>query len=310
MPTVGRARLLVLFAALCFGTTGTAQALGPDASPVAVGAARIVLGGALLVAVAVAFERARPPLMLGAGAAVAVYQLCFFAAVEDTGVAVGTVVALGSAPALAGALGRIVLGTPLTRRWALSTALATVGVALLVAGGQAATVSVPGVLLALGAGAGYAGYTVAAKRRLDAGLSPEAAMAGAFGTGGLLLAPVLLVAGPGFLGSLDGALLILWLGIVPTALAYVAFARGLRRLGTGEVATLTLAEPLTAAALGAVVLGERPGALAVAGGALVLLGLVALALPTRTRGSLTSIIDAKEPRDDDIELQARAEARA
>ncbi len=46
------ARLQVLLAAVCFGTTGTAQAIGPGGSPVAVGAARIVFGGLLLVLVA------------------------------------------------------------------------------------------------------------------------------------------------------------------------------------------------------------------------------------------------------------------
>jgi DME family drug/metabolite transporter len=150
---------------------------------------------------------------------------------------------------------------------------------LLVVSGRSATVSVPGILLALGAGAGYAGYTVAAKRRLDEGETPEAVMAGAFGTGGVLLLPVLLIAGPGFLADLDGIAMIAWLGVVPTAIAYIAFARGLQGLSAGEVATLTLAEPLTAAALGALVLGERPGILAVAGATLVLLGLVALVLP-------------------------------
>lgn len=299
--STGRSRLLVLFAALCFGTTGTAQALGPEASPVAVGAARIVLGGSLLVLVAVVMARrtpgasALPRPMLFAGLAVAAYQLCFFAAVADTGVAVGTVVALGSAPAMAGALERVVLGTPLTGRWAACTVLATAGVALLVAGGQAATVSAPGVLLALGAGAGYAGYAVAAKRRLEAGEAPETVMAGAFGTGAVLLVPALLIAGPGFLGSAGGLALIAFLGIVPTAVAYIAFARGLRGLPAGEVATLTLAEPLTAAALGAAVLGERPGAVAVAGGALVLAGLVALALPGRRGGRTRTPATAQAP---------------
>ena len=46
------AKVLVLLAAVCFGTTGTAQALGPDAAPAGVGAARIVIGGALLLLVA------------------------------------------------------------------------------------------------------------------------------------------------------------------------------------------------------------------------------------------------------------------
>src|SRR3954453_18104788 len=102
------ARFQVLLAALCFGTTGTAQALGPDGlAPAGVGAARILVGGGLLAAVAVLAGGAlcalpRPP-VLAAPAGVAAYQLCFFAAVADTGVAVGTIVELGSAPPTAGA---------------------------------------------------------------------------------------------------------------------------------------------------------------------------------------------------------------
>ncbi|HEY1105942.1 MAG TPA: HAD-IC family P-type ATPase, partial [Agromyces sp.] len=38
----------VLLAAVCFGTTGTAQALGPDASALSLGAARLVIGGGAL----------------------------------------------------------------------------------------------------------------------------------------------------------------------------------------------------------------------------------------------------------------------
>src|SRR4051794_10274774 len=45
-------RMLVLSAAILFGTTGTARALGPDASSVAVGAARVAVGAALLSLIA------------------------------------------------------------------------------------------------------------------------------------------------------------------------------------------------------------------------------------------------------------------
>ena len=120
---------------------------------------------------------------LATAVGIAGYQLAFFAAVDDTGVAVGTVVALGSAPALAGLLGRAVYGSPLTSRWAASTALATAGVVLLVLAGSDAKVSVLGVLLALGAGVSYATYTVGSKRMLDAGHAPEAVMARGFGLG-------------------------------------------------------------------------------------------------------------------------------
>jgi DME family drug/metabolite transporter len=64
--------------------------------------------------------------------------------------------------------------------------------------------------------------------------------------------------------------------------AYVLFARGLQRLSAAETATLTLAEPLTAALLGVAVLAERLSAPAALGAGLVLSGLLVLAGPQRT----------------------------
>jgi DME family drug/metabolite transporter len=282
----GTARLQVLLAALCFGTTGTAQALGPDGlSPAGVGAARILVGGTLLVAVALLahgvapLTRVRLGPALAAAAGVAVYQVAFFAAVADTGVAVGTIVALGSAPTLAGGAEWLLDRRPPSRGWAAATALACAGVALLALAGGDAAISGPGVALAIVAGGAYAAYTLAAKRMLSAGDAPETVMAVAFGLGALALVPVLAATGAGWLVRPGGAALALFLGIVPTAVAYLLFARGLKRLTAAETATLTLAEPLTAALLGLVVLGERLAAPAAAGAALVLAGLLALAAP-------------------------------
>jgi drug/metabolite transporter, DME family len=293
----------VLLAAVLFGTTGTAQALGPSAEPLAVGASRIAIGAALLAAIALAAgarrrrggvgvrgrlvrvlrgteaARARAGTVLVGGVCVAVYQATFFAAVAETGVAVGTVVAIGSAPAFAGLLARTFAGERLGWRWAAATALAGGGVALLVLGaGSGGSVSPAGVGLALVSGAGYAGYTVASKRMLAAGEAPEAVMAAVFGTGAVLLLPVLAIVPAGELATPGGIALAIYLGAVPTALAYLLFARGLERIGAGETATLTLAEPLTAAALGVILLGERPDLAAGAGAALVLAGLGLLAV--------------------------------
>jgi drug/metabolite transporter, DME family len=285
------ARLQVLLAAVCFGTTGTAQAVGPGAAPVAVGAARIVFGGLLLVLVArilrVRLPRLGAPL-IGMAAAVAVYQLSFFAAVRLTGVAVGTVVAIGTGPAAAGLLGRLVNGERLSVRWAQATALAAVGVVLL-AGDGGGSVDLTGVALAVTSGVGYATYTVLSKRMLEAGEAPEGVMAAGFGGAGLLLLPVLVVAGPGFLGTPGGLALAAYLAVVPTALAYVLFSRGLRRLSSGETATLVLAEPLTASVLGVVALGEHPSATAGAGALLVLAGLLVLAAPRCRRLAVAAV---------------------
>jgi DME family drug/metabolite transporter len=283
-------RAFVLLAAVCFSTTGTAQALGPDASAVTVGAARIAVGALLLVAFQWVMGRragtpatpSRPwprgPLAVGA-LGVAAYQLCFFAAVKDTGVAVGTVVALGSAPALAGAGGWLLDRRVPDRAWALATGLACAGVATLALAGGGSEVSAPGVVLAVGAGASYAAFTLASKRLLDQGHGVEPVMATLFGCGALLLAPVLVFGDVHWLTTAGGVAMAVWLGAVPTAIAYILFASGLRHLPANEVATLTLAEPVTAALLGAVVLGERPGAVALGGIALILAGLAVLAAP-------------------------------
>jgi DME family drug/metabolite transporter len=275
----------VLLAAVCFGTTGTAQAIGPAASPVAVGAARIVIGGALLVLIARGLRVSLPPrsvTVAGIAVGVCVYQLSFFAAVDLTGVAVGTVVAIGTGPAAAGALGRVVNGERLTGRWALATVCAAAGVVLL-AGDGGGSVDPAGIALAIIAGLGYATCTVLSKRLIVAGSAPEGVMAAGFGGAAVLLVPVLAIAGPGFLTSAGGLGLALYLGAIPTAVAYVLFSRGLRSLTSGETATLVLAEPLTAAALGIVALGEQPSLAAGIGAGLVLAGLAVLAMPARSR---------------------------
>lgn len=119
-----RASLLVLLAAILWGTTGTAQALLPGApDPLRVGAVRIAIGGAALLLAARlsdGFARgeqwsARPVALAALG--VAAFQVLFFSGVERVGVAVGTVVAIGSAPAFAGMLGWAVARERPGGRW-------------------------------------------------------------------------------------------------------------------------------------------------------------------------------------------------
>lgn len=303
--THGGARLEVLFAALLFGTTGTAQALGPAGlTPVTVGASRILVGGLALAALALVTGqlRGRWPLrpLLAAGAGVAFYQLAFFEAVDRTGVAVGAIVAIGSGPIGAGILERIVDGVWPGRTWAAATLLATAGVAVLtLAAAGDAELSASGIGLALSSGCAYAGYTVVAKRLLRHGHGPIGVMGASFGVAAVLLTPVLLLLGDsGWLTAPSGIALAVYLGLAPTALAYVLFARGLVHLSAAEVTTLVLAEPLTATVLGVLVLDERVGLAGALGAGLVLAGLAVLALarPART----PSAVAAEAPFDDVI----------
>jgi drug/metabolite transporter, DME family len=273
----------VLGAAVLFGTTGTAASFAPvAATPVGIGAARLAIGGAgLLLALPLlggsrrgALALWRSPWGIGAGLMTALYQLAFFAGVERAGVALGTLVTIGSGPVLVGLLSLVLLGERPTRAWWVATAVAVGGLALLsLDGAERPTVDPLGLLLALTAGLGYAAYTVAAKRLLNDGVPPTEVMAAAFGLGGALLLPVLLLGGVAWLASVDGALVVLWLGLVTTTVAYVLFGRGLRVLPAGPAATLVLAEPLVATALGVLLLGERLGPAGWLGALAVAVGL-------------------------------------
>jgi drug/metabolite transporter, DME family len=284
----------VLAAAAAWGSTGTAAHFAPSGtSSASIGAARIALGGALLLAAGVRTGSGRREvarLLAGgdrpwrgraavalAAAAVAGYQVSFFTAVRVTGVAVGTVVAIGSAPVLTGLLSRLIGGQPLGRRWAAATAAAVAGCVVLVTGGQAAGVKPEGVLLALAAGLCYAVYAVAAARLIARG-SPETAVMGLlFGGAAVLLVPVLAVSPDGWLVTARGLAVVGYLGVVTTAVAYLLYGRGLRTLAAPVAVTLGLAEPAVAALLGLAVLHERISAAAVAGLILVGLALVGLA---------------------------------
>lgn len=271
----------VLAAAICWGTTGTAQALAPaGATPLAVGTLRLLIGGSALLLWALGRRQLRwrgwPPAAIATAiGAIAGYQLFFFAGVARTGVAVGTVVAIGAAPVLAGLLGLLLLGERPTLRWLAATSLAIAGCTLLITADGDLQIDLPGVILAIGAGGAYALYTIASKDLLRV-QPPDAVTAVAFFGGALLLAPLLFFVDLAWLAQPQGMLAALHLGVVTTALAYMLYIRGLLTLPTTTAVTLALAEPLTAALLGTLVLGERLTAPALSGMALIFAGLIVL----------------------------------
>jgi DME family drug/metabolite transporter len=282
----GRGVWLILAAAVLWGTTGTSQALAPpESSPPVIGALRLILGGGTLAISAYLRGGLRVhswPFLLtvAAGGFVALYQLAFFWAVLKTGVAVGTIVGIGSAPVFAGLLEYVFRKRLPSRRWYLSTGIAVCGCLLLLLQSGDVRVDLAGVLLALTAGFSYASYALAIKMLLP-GRSPEDVTAVIFCLGALFLSPVLFSARLDWLGEINGWLLMLHLGILATALSYWLFASGLKTVAASTAMTLSLAEPLTAAILGIVVVGERLALIPAAGLLLILSALLLLILPSR-----------------------------
>ncbi|MES1170264.1 MAG: EamA family transporter, partial [Leifsonia sp.] len=247
--------LALLLASLLWGTTGTSATFFPgNVSPLAIGACTMGVGGLLLVAASprstmgVLRDRsARRWVVLGA-IGVFVYPLAFYSAMNLAGVAVGNVVALGTGPVFAALYEWLGERHPLSRRWAVSTAVAMLGIVCLTVGRQAGPSGVSaatfaGVGLGLLAGAAYALYTYASSRAIRSGEPSRGVMGAMFGLGAVLLLPVLLVTGSPLLQSWSTVAIAGYLAVGPMFAAYLLFGIGLRTVRSSAATTITLLEP-------------------------------------------------------------------
>ena len=291
--------VFVLAASVLWGTTGTAATFAPAVSPLAIGAVAMGVGGLLQALYAARpissqwrdlLERWR--LVLLGAVAVAVYPLAFYTSMHLAGVAVGTVVSIGSAPVAAAVIERCADKKPLTRRW-LAGAMLGVGGAVLLsvaghrpggAGAAGAGMGSPldswttpaGIVLGLVAGVTYALYSWAAHRLIGGSVSSRAAMGAVFGAGGVLLMPVLFVTGRPLAESWMNFGVGAYMAVVPMFAGYVLFGWGLARVRASTATGLSLVETVVAAALAVLVVGERLPAAGWIGAAAVLAGLAFL----------------------------------
>jgi DME family drug/metabolite transporter len=153
-----------------------------------------------------------------------------------------------------------------------------------------------GVLLALGAAAGFGALALLGRRPV-ADLDGPTTIGFGFTAGGLLLAAASSLAGGlGFVPTFGSVGLLLYLGWVPTALAYGLFFVGLRGVSATSAAVVAVLEPLTATVLGVLVLGQRLGVGGIVGAGLLcaaavlagLRGSAGTATPPRRRAGLAA----------------------
>nr|WP_229862571.1 DMT family transporter [Streptomyces galbus] len=273
-PSAAVGSLCVLAASVLWGTTGTAATFAPAVGPLAIGAVAMGLGGLLQALTATAHIARERRALRGSGGtvalgalAVAVYPLAFYTSMRLAGVAVGTVVSLGTAPLASALIERVLDGGSLTRRWKLGAALGVLGTVLLCAAetmgaesaGRAGSVAetVLGVCLGLLAATTYALYSWAAHRLITRGVSSRAAMGTVFGLGGVLLLPVLLATGAPLLESWTNAAVGAYMALIPMFTGYVLFGWGLTHVPPSTATTLTLLEPAVAAVLAVLIVGEH-----------------------------------------------------
>ncbi|MEU9321791.1 EamA family transporter [Streptomyces sp. NPDC048295] len=284
------------FAGIAWGTTGAAVEViyrTSDLGPMAISFWRFLAGAVLLLPV----RALRPPrnaarapqpagrralLLVGTGTGLAVFQTAYFAAVRDTGLAVGTIVSLGAAPVFTAVGGRLFLGERIGRAGVLAFAGALAGLTVLVLGNQPGVVHPAGMAAALLSAAGYAVSNLLGRwtGRHGTGEGAFTLTLWSFLIGAAVMLPPAFAEGllPHGGNFTEAALLMLYVAAITTALAYPLYFAGVGLLRAATASVVMLLEPVSAAVLAVLFLDERLTAGTVAGTVILLGAIASLAL--------------------------------
>lgn len=281
---------LAFGSALAFGGSGVAAKplIEAGLEPLHVVWLRVAGAALVMLPLAVrhrALPRRRPALLAGFGLlAVAGVQACYFAALSRIPVGVALLVEY-LAPVLVLGWVRFVQRRPVTRAAALGVVLAVGGLACVVEVWSGLAFDVLGLLLALGAAGCQVGYFILSDH--GAGTGEEAPDPLGVIAYGLLVGAVVLtfVARPWTMdwsvlsgtarmsgGEVPAAVLLAWIVLVATVVAYVTGVLSVRRLSPQVAGVVACLEAVIATVLAWVLLGEHLSAPQVVGGAVVLLG--------------------------------------
>ncbi|HTK06432.1 MAG TPA: EamA family transporter [Ktedonobacteraceae bacterium] len=217
--------------------------------------------------------------MLLMGIMQALYQASYNAAIAYAGVTISTLLALCVAPIIVVLCSTFLIREKLTLSTLLALVCAIGGTVLIVAARSHAEqtgISMAGIWFALLAAAGYAAFILLGRCFTTSYHAVQINFV-AFGMGAMLLlllsitTPVrLVIAYP-----VRDWFLLLYLGCVPTALAYGLFQAGMRSISATAASIITLCELLTAASLAWLLFHEELGPTGIIG-ALLLIGSLLL----------------------------------
>jgi DME family drug/metabolite transporter len=230
-------------------------------SPVAVAAYRLLVGGLLatvVVSAQLTFLRGRAALsrLVLSGALLAGFQAAYQVAVAQISVSLATLITIGCVPVFVAAVGALRERRVPGRRTVLAIGGSVVGLVLL-SGGPANADGwrvASGVTMSVLSGAGFAALTLVTARPMP---GQHVITSAGLLLGGVFLLPFSLVDGMTMPFSGDVVLLVGFLGVVPTAIAYGAFFLGLRHAHPTAAALAAMLEPLTATVLAVLLNGER-----------------------------------------------------
>lgn len=287
------AGFMVLAAATLWGTAGVASRWlheAGTATTLEIGFWRLALA-LPLIAIAIRLEGGRPkpllsrvlPLVLVMGLGLAGFQVGYFGAIGAMGVAVATLMAICTIPVFTALLARPVFGDSLGPGVILGLVIACGGAALVVTGARLPALPgggglATGLPLALLASLSFAGVTLAG-RAIPAGLSALQTTGSSLLVAAGVLGGLMLLRGEGLpKGGYEAWLILGWIALLPTALAYVLFYTGVRRVRSSTAGIVILAEPLSANLLAWWLHDERLGPAGWLGAGLLLTAMLVVSL--------------------------------
>lgn len=261
--------LAIVLASILWGTTGTVATFAPSLSSLFIGAVAMGIGGILQCVLAIPQIIKERDLLIQhisflivGAVAVMIYPLAFYSSMRLSGVTIGTVVSIGSAPILSAIIEYVKGDFRLTRRWFIGAMFGILGMILLsFSENHSITIEnnhiIFGILLGLIAGFTYALYSWSARQLMLKTISTTSAMGATFGCGGILLIPVMVLTGSGLFDSLTNISVCVYMALIPMFLGYLCYGFGLSKISASTATTITLLEPVIAAVLAILVVGER-----------------------------------------------------
>ena len=219
-------------------------------------------------------------LLLQAGAGSVGYTSLLIAGLSylsaaDAGVIIGTL------PAVSALFAVMLLGERPGLRLVISVLLATVGV-MVVAWNGAGPSSFMGMLCILGAVVCESAF-ILLNKRMPVPLRPLLQASTMTGLGLLVSLPFAFLEMPVAMPSMAALGAVIWYALVPTVGGFLLWYGGAARVSGSEASVFTAVAPLTAVILAVVVLGEQIGWVQVLGVAIVILAIVVLSFPLRSK---------------------------
>ncbi len=267
-----RGHSAILIACFLWATTGTAASFTPNVSPLAIGAFAMGFGGVLLVLNAFRYLRndkaellRNRSFVIVGGIAVAIYPLAFYSSMRMSGVAIGTVVSLASAPLFSVLLERLISNKLISRQWVVNFLIGAIGIGLLTLGGNSAEKDAAsyeshlGIILGLVAGLTYAIYSWSAKEMIGRNIHSKSAMASMFGLAASVLLPSLVLTGDNLFATEMNSTIAVYMAVFPMFIGYMLYGYGLKFVEASKATLMTLFEPALATLLAVLIVGEVLG---------------------------------------------------